>query len=329
VTRFARRDVLGLAAATLLPLSRAAAQGTAPDAFPDRNLRYIVPFTPAGLTDIMARLIAQKLSDIWGKPVVVDNRPGGNGLIGADAAAKSPPDGYTLLAITLTHAVNVSLFPNAPYNLMRDFTPISMLGSLPLVVVVNPSNPARTLGDLLEQVRTRPMNGGSSGNGSPPHLGLELLRRVAGAGQNLVHVPYRGGAPGVTDLVAGNLDVMVSNLPECIGQLRSGRLRGLAITGSNRHKLVPDIPTVREAGAPGLEITNWTAMLTNAAVPKPIQEKIERATLAAIRDPEVVRRAEEGGFDVLGWDAARSKEYIQGEVNRWAKLVAEAGIKVD
>jgi len=329
VTRFSRRDIFGLAAAGLLPLNRAAAQGASAESYPNRNIRYIVPFPPAGLTDIMARLVAQKLSEGWPYPVVVDNRAGSSGMIGADAAAKAPADGYTLLSITLTHAVNVSMFPNSPYNLQRDFVPVSVLGSLPLVVVVNPSNPAKTLGELLAQVKTRQMNGGSSGNGSPPHLGLELLRRVAGAGPNLVHVPYRGGAPGVTDLVAGNLDVMVSNLPECIGQIRSGRLRPLAITSAQRHRLLPDLPTVREAGAPGLEITNWTAMLTNAAVPKPILDKIERATLAAIRDPEVTRRAEEGGFDVLGWDAARSKEYIDSEVDRWAKLVAEAGIKAD
>ncbi|MBV1796163.1 tripartite tricarboxylate transporter substrate binding protein [Siccirubricoccus sp. G192] len=330
MTTATRRAMLGLAAG-LLPFTRAGAQGgpQAPNTFPDRGLRYIVPFTPAGLTDIMARLVAQKLTQTWSQPVVVDNRPGGNGLIGADAAAKAPADGHTLLAITLTHAVNVSLFPNAPYNLRRDFAPVSVLGSLPLVVCVNPSNPARSLGDLLEQAKTRQMNGGSSGNGSPPHLALELFRRVAGAGPNLVHVPYRGGAPGVTDLVAGNLDVLISNLPECIGQLKSGRLRGLAITDTRRHKLVPEIPTVHEAGAPGLEITNWTAILTNAAVPRPVFQKIERDTLAAIRDPEVVRRAEEGGFDVLGWDAARSREYIDGQVERWSRLVAEAGIKVD
>ncbi len=323
-----RRHALGLAAglgaATLRP-GPAAAQG----AYPDRPVRYIVPFPPAGLTDIMARFMAQKLSEIWGKPVVVENRPGGNALIGADAAAKAPADGYTLLAITLTHAVNVSLFPQAPYDLRRDFVPVSVLGSLPLVVVVNANSPIRRLDELLARAKTEQMNGGSSGNGSPPHLGLELFRRVAGAGANLVHVPYRGGAPSVTDLVAGNLQLMVSNLPECIGQIRSGRLRGLAITSDRRHALVPDIPTVREAGAPGLEMTNWTAMLTNAAVPPPVIAAIERATLAAIADPEVKRKAEEGGFDVLGWDARKSREFLDGETRRWAQLVAEAGIKAD
>ena len=323
-----RRTLLALAAvAGAPPLRQAAAQGA--DGFPERPVRYIVPFPPAGITDMMARLVAQKLSEGWGRPVLVENRPGGNALIGADAAAKSPPDGHTLLAITLTHAVNVSLFPSAPYDLRRDFAAISILGSLPLVVCVNAASPARTLGELMEMARTRPMNGGSSGNGSPPHLGLELFRRAAGAGASLQHVPYRGGAPSVTDLVAGNIDILVSNLPECIGQVRAGRLRALAVTSEQRHKLLPEVPTAREAGAPNLVITNWTGMLTNAAVPRPILAKIERDTLAAARDPEVVRRGEEAGFDMLGWDAARSRAFLEEEVERWGRLVAEAGIKVD
>ena len=318
--RINRRAALAL---PFIPLA-AQAQG-----FPDRPVRYIVPFTPAGLTDIMARLVAQKLGEGWNRPVVVENRAGGNAMIGADTAAKSAPDGHTLLAITLTHAVNVSLFPQAPYDLLRDFAPVSMLGALPLVVVVNAASPIRTLPDFLQHVRSRTTNAGSSGNGSPPHLGLELVRREAQAGGLVTHVPYRGGAPGVTDLVAGNLDFMVSNLPECLAQIQGGRLRALAITGAARHRLLPDLPTVAELGAPNLAITNWTAMLTNAAVPRPVLAEIERATLAAIRDPETKRRAEEGGFDVLGWDADRSRGFITEEVARWARLVRESGIRAD
>jgi tripartite-type tricarboxylate transporter receptor subunit TctC len=317
-----RRHSLALPAG-LLPFAAKA------QAYPDRAVRYIVPFTPAGLTDIMARLVAQRLGEGWNRPVVVENRAGGNALIGADAAAKSPPDGHTLLAITLTHAVNVSLFPNAPYDLLRDFTTISVLGSLPLVVVVNTNSPFRNLADFLQSAKTRNLNAGSSGNGSPPHLGLELVRSVAGAGGNITHVPYRGGAPGVTDLAAGNLDFMVSNLPECLAQIQGGRLRGLAITGAERHRLTPDIPTVGEAGAPGLAISNWTAMLTNAAVPRPILAEIERATLAAISHPETRRRAEEGGFDVLGWNSDRSKTFLAEEVARWSQVVRDAQIRAD
>ncbi|MBW8271192.1 Bug family tripartite tricarboxylate transporter substrate binding protein [Caldovatus aquaticus] len=323
-----RRTVLRLgvaAGAAAAPAGGGHAQQA--EGFPERAVRYIVPFPPGGLTDIMARIVGQRLSEIWGRPVVVDNRPGGNALLGPDIAAKAPPDGHTLLAITMTHAVNASLFPNAPFDLLRDFAPVSVLGLLPLVVTVNANSPWRTLEELTRAVRTERLSGGSSPNGSPPHLGLELLRRHAGARENLVHVPYRGGAPAVTDLVAGTLDLMVCNLPECIAQYQAGRLRPLAVTAERRHRLLPDVPTVRELGAPGLEITNWTAMMTNAAVPAAIRARLERDTLAALRDPEVLRKAEEGGFDVLAWDSARSQAFLRSEVERWRALIAEAGIR--
>ena len=321
-----RRTILaGAPAAALLP-AVARAQG----AFPERTVRYIVPFPPGGLTDIMARLVGQKLSEIWGKPVVVENRAGGNALIGADAAAKSAPDGHTLLAITMTHTVNATLFPNAPFNFRQDLTTISVLGSLPLVVVVNAEkSPARTLADLMDLVKTRRLNAGSSGNGSPPHLGLELVRHAARAGENITHVPYRGGAPSVTDLAAGNLDFMVSNLPECIAQIQGGRLRPLAITSAGRHPLLPDVPTVKEAGQPMLEMGNWTAMMVPAAVPAPILARLEADALAAIRDPEVGRKAREGGFAVEGWDRARSNAYVAEETARWARLIHDAGLRAD
>jgi tripartite-type tricarboxylate transporter receptor subunit TctC len=321
-----RRTVLaGLPAAALLPAT-ARAQGN----FPDHTVRYIVPFPPGGLTDIMARLAGQKLSEIWAKPVVIENRAGGNALIGADAAAKSAPDGYTLLAITMTHTVNATLFPNAPFNFRQDLTTISVLGSLPLVVVVNAEkNPSRTLAELITRARTERMNAGSSGNGSPPHLGLELLRAAARAGDNLQHVPYRGGAPVITDLVAGNIDFVVANLPECIAQVQAGTLRALAITSAERHALLPDVPTVKELGQPLLEMTNWTAMMVPAAVPAPIIARIEAATLTAIHDPDVSRRAREGGFTVEGWDRTRSNAFVTAETARWARLVQEAGLRAD
>lgn len=322
-----RRSMLaGIPAAALLPSVAARAQA----AFPDRPVRYIVPFPPGGLTDIMARLVGQKLSETWGKPVVIENRAGGSGLIGAEVVAKSAPDGHTLLAITMTHAVNASLFPNAPYNFRQDLTTISVLGSLPLVVVVNAErSPARTLAEFLALARTRRMNAGSSGNGSPPHLGLELVRIAARAGENVQHVPYRGGAPSVTDLAAGNLDFMVSNLPECIAQIQGGRLRPLAVTSAERHPLIPDVPTVKEAGQPSLEMTNWTAMMVPAGVAAPILARLEADTLAAIRDADVSRRAREGGFTVEGWDRTRSNAFVAEETARWARLIQDAGLRAD
>jgi tripartite-type tricarboxylate transporter receptor subunit TctC len=321
-----RRSMLaGIPAAALLS-APARAQGS----FPDRTVRYIVPFPPGGLTDIMARLVGQKLSEIWGKPVIIENRAGGNALIGADAAAKSAPDGYTLLAITMTHTVNATLFPNAPFSFRQDLTTVSVLGSLPLVVVVNAEkNPSRTLADLMTRARTERMNAGSSGNGSPPHLGLELLRIAARAGDNLQHVPYRGGAPVITDLVAGNIDFVVANLPECIAQVQAGTLRPLAITSAERHPLLPAVQTVKELGQPGLEMTNWTAMMVPSGVPAPVLAKIETDTLAAIRDPEVSRRAREGGFTVEAWDRTRSLAFVEAETVRWARLIQEAGLRAD
>lgn len=321
-----RRHLLAAtpAAALLPPAARAQV------VFPTQTVRYIVPFPPGGLTDMMARLVGAKLAEIWGKPVVIENRPGGSAQIGADAAVKSPPDGHTLLAITMTHTVNATLIPNPPFDFRRDLTTISVLGSLPLVYVVNAAkSPARSFADLVELARTRQLNGGSSGNGSPPHLGLELFRRATGAGDRIAHVPYRGGAPVVTDLVAGNIDFVVANLPECLGQVRAGALRPLAITSATRHALLPDVPTVRELGQPGLEMTNWTAMMTHSAVPAPVLAILERDTLRAIRDPEVSRRAEESGFTVEGWDRARSLAHVAAETERWARLIREAGLRVE
>jgi tripartite-type tricarboxylate transporter receptor subunit TctC len=314
-----RRALLGAALAT-----PALAQS-----FPERSVRYIVPFTPAGLTDIMARIMANRLGEVWQKPVVVENRAGGNAMIGADAVAKAAPDGHSLLAITLTHAVNATLFPQAPYSFLRDLSTISILGSLPLLVVVNAASPIRSLDELAATARARTLNGGSSGNGSPPHLGLELFRRAARAGDNITHVPDRGGAPGVTDLVAGNLDFMVSNLPECISQVQAGRLRALATTGQGRHRSLPDIATVSELGMAALSMTNWTAMQLPAATPPAIRQQIEAATLSVLAEPDTRRRILDAGFDVEGLDSARSEAFLRAEVIRWGRLVEEARIRPD
>lgn len=320
-----RRRCLAASLVILAAPRLAGAQG----GFPDRPVRYVVPFPPGGLTDIMARLVAQRLQEHWNRPVVVENRAGGNALIGADAVAKAAPDGHTLLAVTLAHAVNVTLFPKAPYDFLRDLAPVTALGSLPLVVCVNAANPARALSDLMAQARSRPLNGGSSGNGTPPHLGLELFRQASGAGPNITHVPYRGGAPSLTDLIGGSLDMIVSNLPECLPHLQAGRLRGLAVTSEARHRLIPDIPTAAEAGAPSLLLLNWTGLVAPSGTPAPILAEIERAALLALRHPDLRHRAEEGGFDLLGWDRDRTRGFFASEVERWGRLVREAGIRPD
>jgi tripartite-type tricarboxylate transporter receptor subunit TctC len=316
-----RRLLLALAA--LLPAG-ARAQG-----FPDRPVRYVVPFPPGGLTDVMARLLGQKLSELFNRPVVVENRPGASAMIGADAVAKSAPDGHTWLAITSTHTVNPALFPNAPYDFARDLRVVSVLGALPLVVVVRSDQPYRTLLELAEASRTRPLSAGSSGTGTPPHLGLELFRRAAGAGPNLVHAPYRGGAPSLTDLIGGSLDLIVSNLPECLPHIVGGRLRGLAVTADARHPLIPNIPTVAEAGLPQLVITNWTGLAVPRATPEPVVAALSAAILRAMADPDVRGKAEAGGFTVVASAPAEAERFATAEMARWAELVAAAGIKAE
>ncbi|MCQ4159057.1 tripartite tricarboxylate transporter substrate-binding protein [Roseomonas sp. GC11] len=312
-----------LAVPFLLPAAARAVE------FPDRNIRLIVPFTPAGQTDILARLLAQRLQEGWGRPVLVENRPGGNAMLGADIAAKAAPDGHTLLAITLAHAVNASLFPQAPYDFLRDLTTLTVLGSLPLVVVVRAGAPWPDLAALLATARTERLNGGSSGTGTPPHIGLELLRRAAGAGDLLQHAPYRGGAPSITDLVAGTLDVVVSNLPECLPQIQAGRLRALAVTGPARHPLLPTVPTAAELGVPQLSITSWTAVQAPAGLPAPLAERLAGDLRRALAEPVLVRKAEELGFTLSGLGLEESRRFVAAETARYAALVEEAGIRPD
>ena len=322
-SRLPRRALL--TGAALLPF---AGRAHAAD-FPDRAVRLVVPFTPAGQTDILARLVAQRLQDGWGRPVVVENRPGGNALIGADAVAKAAPDGHALLAITLAHAVNASLFPQAPYDFLKDLTTLTVLGALPLVVVVRRDAPWADLPALLAAAREQRLNGGSSGTGTPPHIGLELFRRAAGAGDRLQHVPYRGGAPCITDLVAGNIDLVVSNLPECLPQIQAGTLRALAVTDARRHPLLPAVPTTAELGAPQLAITSWTAIQAPAALPAPLAERLAADIRRTLTEPGLRQKAGELGFTLTGLGLEDSRRFVAAEVARYATLIAEAQIRPD
>lgn len=320
---FVRHALRGALAAAAF----AAACGVHAQLYPAKPVRYIVPFPPGGATDIMARNVAQKVSDTWKQPVVVDNRPGGSAMIGAEMAAKSPADGYTWLAMTLTHATNVTLFPQAQYNLLKDLTAVSVLGAMPLVVVVHPDSPVRTLAELTALGRSRQLLAGSSGNGTPPHLGLELYRTLTKV--SLQHVPYKGGAPSLVDLVGGRTDFIVSNLPECIAYIKGGRLRPLAITTGARHVLIPDVPTVAEAGLPGFEITNWTGLMVPAGTPRDIVARIQAESMNALRQPDMMQKVREQGFEVVTSTPESAQAFIAAEVARWGKLVRDANIKAD
>ncbi len=308
--------------------------------FPQKPIRYIVPFTAGGLTDTMARIVGQKLSDTWKQPILIENRAGGNGNIGADAAAKSPNDGYTWLAITLTHAANQTLFPKSGYVLDKDFVAVAGLATSPLVVVVNVETPVRNLKELIELAKAKRLNAGSSGNGSPSHLGLALLQDATKT--EIQHVPYKGGAQAITDLLGRQIDLIVANLPEAIAHINSGKLHPLAVSSKQRHPLLPDVPTMAEAGYPSVEVENWTGLVVPTGTPKPIIDKIAADALKTIRAADVRDKIAAGGFRLMGGSGTSSgagssstgglspdefQAYMKSEIQRWGTVIRTANIK--
>ena len=291
------------------------------------TLRYVVPFPPGGLTDVMARIVGQQLGDHWKVNVVIENRPGNGGQIGADAVAKAAPDGYTLLAITLTHAANYTLFPKAPYNFRKDLKPVALMAGSPMLVVVPTASPIKTFGELVAAAKSRPLNAGSSGNGTPPHLTLALFNDIAKT--QIQHVPYKGGAPSMTDLIGGQLDVVFSNFPESFAHVKSGKLRALAIASVARHPAVPDVPTTTELGMPSLLVENWTAVMVPAATPDLIVDKLDSEILKILLSPEIDERARTQGFRVDARPAAKFAAFLNDEVTRWGKIIKAANITTE
>ncbi|MEP7099075.1 MAG: tripartite tricarboxylate transporter substrate binding protein [Burkholderiales bacterium] len=294
---------------------------------PGATLRYIVPFPPGGLTDVMARSVGQQLAERWKVNVVVDNRPGSGGQIGADAAAKSAPDGTTLLAITLTHAANYTLFPKAPYNFVKDLKPVALLAGSPMLVVVPVTSKIQTFKDLVAAAKAGKLNAGSSGNGTPPHLTLALFNDIAKT--EIQHVPYKGGAPSITDLMGGQLDLIFSNFPESIAHVKSGKLRALAICSSARHAAVPEVPTTAELGMAALQVENWTAMMVPAGTPDAVIVKLGAEIVRILASPDIAERARTQGFTVDARAADKFAPFLNDEVQRWAKVINTAHITVE
>ena len=324
-----RRDLL-IGAAALWPLLvPVCSRAQAPD-YPKAGatIRYVVPFPPGGLTDVMARLIGQQLGERWKVNVVIDNKPGSGGLIGADLVAKAAPDGNTLLAITMTHAVNATLFKGkAPYDFQKDLKPVALLAGSPMLVVVPAASPIKDFKDLMAVAKSKPLNAGSSGNGTPPHLTLALFNELVKA--DVQHVPYKGGAPAITDLIGGQLDVIFSNFPESIAHVKSGKLRALAIAGSARHPLVPEVPTTIEAGLPGLQVENWTAVMAPAGTPDAVVQKLAAEVLQIVASADVEEKARTQGFRVDARGPDKFGPFVRDEVERWAKVIAAAKITAD
>ena len=305
----------------------AVATGASAQAYPNRPVRFIVPFPPGGGADVLARAVAPKLQELWGQSLIIDNRAGGNAMIGMDMVAKAPADGYTIGVITLTHGINASLFPKAPYNLTRDIVAVSISVHSPMLVVTHPSMPVNTLAELIALLRTKTFSAPSSGTGSPPHIGLELFRQIAKF--EVVHVPYKGGAPSMFDLIAGRTDFAVSNLVESIQHVKAGKLRPIAIPSESRHPQLPDVPTTAEAGLPSFQLSNWVGIVTASGVPRDVLAAMSDTVQRAVRSPEVSRRLTDLTLTpvALPWDAGQ--KHIESEVTRWGELIRAANIQPD
>jgi tripartite-type tricarboxylate transporter receptor subunit TctC len=314
----------GLAALLLAVATGAFAQG-----YPAKPAKVIVPYPPGGPTDIVARIVSQKLSDQTGQQFIVENRPGAGGNIGAEAVAKSPGDGYTLLVATTAHAINPSLFRSLGYNLTRDFAPVSQLTSGPLVIVANPSLPAKTVPELISLAKAKPgsLNYASSGNGQSTHLAAELFATMAGIRMN--HIPYKGSAPALTDVMGGQASLMFDTMLSAMPHVKNGKLKAIAVTSAARSSAAPDVPTVAESGLSGYEAIAWNALLVPATTAAEIAGKLNAELKKALDAPEVKDRFSAQGFSAAWSTREAFAKFIQSELDKWAKVVKVSGATLD
>ncbi|MBY4730353.1 tripartite tricarboxylate transporter substrate binding protein [Cupriavidus pauculus] len=297
--------------------------------YPDRPLRVIVPFAAGGATDVIARTVAQAMSARLGQSVVVENKAGANGNIGAVAAARSDPDGYTLLMATSSHAINASLYQKLNYSLTRDFVGLSNLASVPLLLVVNPSVPVNSASELAAYAKANAgrVNYGSGGTGTASHLAGEQFSTLAGA--KMTHVAYKGGAQALNDVMGGQVQVMFANLPEVLAQVQAGKLKALAVTGNKRHAALPDVPAFSETPFPGMTARSWFGLFVPAGTPPAAIQKLSQAIVQSVADPAVRDRLKGLGADPIGDDQPAFQKYVNQEVARWAVLVKQSGATVD
>jgi tripartite-type tricarboxylate transporter receptor subunit TctC len=295
--------------------------------YPDHPVRLIIPFPPGGSNDVVGRLVAKQLSIKLGAQVFVDNRGGAGGVLGTEAAAVAPPDGYTLLIISLAHAVNPSLYPKLSYDPIKSFAPITILATGPNVLVVNPELPVKDVKELLALAKQKPgeIDYASAGVGSFQHLGGELFKLTAGV--NLQHVPYKGGGPAMQDVIAGHVKVMFSSLVQTTPFIKSGALRALGTGGAKRNPVLPDVPTIAEAGVPGYESDNWWGIMAPAGTPQPIVDKVYAAAQEALKAPELQEAFAREGAASVTMSTAEFQKYIENEIAKWARVVKEGNIK--
>jgi tripartite-type tricarboxylate transporter receptor subunit TctC len=316
--------------AGIAAIAVAASSAAQTPAYPTKPIRLVVPFPPGGATDIIARAVAQKLGEAWGQSIVVDNRPGAGGNIGTELVAKAPPDGYTLEMGTVgTHAINASLYAKIPFDNIKDFVPIILVAGVPNVLEVTPSLPVNSVQELIAYAKANPgkLNFASSGNGTSIHLSGELFRVMTGV--QMTHVPYKGSAPALQDLIAGQVQLMFDNLPPSLPQIKSGKLRALAVTSAARAPALPDVPTIAESGLPGFEASSWFGLLAPAGTPPAIIAKINAEVAKWLASPEGKEKLASIGANAAGGSPEDFARHIQAETAKWAKVVKESGAKVD
>jgi len=327
--RLSSHNLLAVVLAVAVAFGVVAPFATGQSTYPTRPVRLVVPFPAGGTTDIIARATAQKLSEAWGQQVIVDNRPGAGGNVGSELVAKSAPDGYTLLMGTVgTHAINPSLYAKMPYDHVKDFVPVILVAGVPNVLVVNPELPVKSVPELIAYAKANPgkLNFASSGNGTSIHLSGELFKAMTGV--QMTHVPYKGSAPALTDLVGGQVQLMFDNLPSSLAFIKAGKLRALAVTSTARAAALPDVPTVGDF-VPGFEASSWFGILAPAGTPPAIIAKINGEATKWLATPEAKDKLTAQGANVAGGSPQDFAKHIQAETAKWAKVVKDSGAKVD
>jgi len=299
-------------------------------AWPTKPVKIVVPFPPGGTTDILARAIGFDLTKAWSQPIIVENRPGAGGNIGAEAVAKSPADGYTLLMGTVgTHGINPSVYKKMAYDAIKDFAPVTLVALVPNMLVVHPSVPVKSVGELIALAKKQPgkLTFASSGNGTSIHLSGALFETLAGV--DLVHVPYKGSSPAIIDLLAGQVNMMFDNMPSALPYVKSGKLRALAVTSARRSPAMPELPTIAEAGVKGYEASSWFGMLAPAGTPKDVVAKANGAILKSLSTPDIKEKLSSQGAAPAGDTPEKFAAFIRAEIDKWAKVVKASGATID
>ena len=316
--------------AAIATLAASLSLGASAQPFPNKPIRIIVPYTAGGTTDMLARSLGQKMSEKWGQPVIVENKPGANGIIGIDMVAKAQGDGYTLgLASPGTHAINQTLYTTLPHHPIKDFTPVSFIVRAPMVMVVNADQPIRNVRELIAAAKKEPgkLSIASGGTGSSQHLAAELFKHMAGV--DMTHVPYKGGGAAYTDLLGGRVQVMIDALQQSMPHIKSGKLRPIAVASAQRLPQLPDVPTIAESGVPGYESGAWYGLVAPANVPKEVVSQIAAEVDRIMKMPDIKERFEGPGLVVVGGKPEAFADHIDKETEKYAKVIRAAGIKAD